>query len=359
MNVQLTAPQFQKKLLDWFDQYGRKSLPWQQNKTPYRVWISEIMLQQTKVSTVIPYFERFMKQFPDLKSLSNATQDEVLHLWAGLGYYSRARNLHHASKIMMEKHHGQIPDTFTELKNLPGIGQSTAGAILSIAFQKPATILDGNVKRVLARLFGITEPINEKKIENQLWTLAHQYTPENRIADYTQAMMDLGATLCVPKNPDCAHCPFMKCCVATLNHLTEFLPNKKAASPLPIRKTTFLIFKKNKEILLYKRPAKGIWGGLFSLPEIEGSPTKRTISVFCKKHFKTTFHSYQTLPSFRHTFTHYHLDIFPVMFEVKKNIKHLIVYHADQIWYHSQNPTAVGLPKPVQTLLRQLYLRKF
>src|SRR5579862_6423950 len=199
----MKVTQFQKSILTWFDQHGRKHLPWQKNKTPYRVWVSEIMLQQTQVSTVIPYFERFMLQFPDITQLANAHEDAVLHLWAGLGYYSRARLLHRAANKIVADYHGQFPNTLDELKKLPGIGPSTAGAILAIAFNQTATILDGNVKRVLARFHGITAPINEKKIEDQLWELAISYTPHHRVADYTQAIMDIGATLCTRSKPDC------------------------------------------------------------------------------------------------------------------------------------------------------------
>src|SRR3990167_8286209 len=204
----LTPKKFQQLLCQWFDTHGRKNLPWQKNKTPYRVWLSEIMLQQTQVSTAIPYFQRFLTRFPTIKSLANASEDEVLHLWTGLGYYSRARNLYHAAKLVVEKHHGKFPDQLEELEKLPGIGRSTAGAILSIAFEKKATILDGNVKRVLTRLYGITEWVGEKKIIEALWKLAEKYTPAFRCADYTQAIMDLGATLCIRGKPACEKCPF-------------------------------------------------------------------------------------------------------------------------------------------------------
>ena len=240
----MTPHQFQTLLLNWFDHSGRKHLPWQQNKTPYRVWISEIMLQQTQVKTVIPYFERFMQQLPDIVSLANAHEDKVLHLWAGLGYYSRARNLHRAAKIIVETYQGNFPDTVFSLQQLPGIGQSTAGAIVAIAFNQKAAILDGNVKRVLARLHGISEPVNEKRTEKKLWELAEHYTPDKRAADYTQAMMDLGATLCTPSKPACTACPLIQHCVAHQLDIVDVLPKKKTTRELPIRSATFLIVKK-------------------------------------------------------------------------------------------------------------------
>lgn len=351
--VEITAQQFQKLILGWFNRHGRKHLPWQHNKTPYRVWISEIMLQQTQVNTVIPYFERFMLQFPDLTSLANAHEDEVLHQWAGLGYYSRARNLHRAAKIIMKKFNGKFPDTVDELQQLPGIGQSTAGAILAIAFNQPAAILDGNVRRVLTRFHGITAPINEKNTENILWNFAVNYTPSKRVADYTQAMMDLGAILCTRSKPRCEICPFVEFCAAYELGITELLPRKKVAKELPTREATFLILKKNHQILLYKRPPMGIWGSLWSLPEISGQPEKKLIGTFCRQNFRISVTDYQPLEPFRHTFSHYHLDIFPVVITLKKEPAR-IMEAEQQIWYNPMEPKPVGLPKPVVSILRGL-----
>jgi len=272
----ISDKQFQNRLLTWFDQHGRKHLPWQQNKTAYRVWISEIMLQQTQVNTVIPYYQRFMQRFPDLSSLAQAEPDEVLHLWAGLGYYSRARNLHRAAQLIMQNHQGEFPASLAILQKLPGIGQSTAGAILALAFNQPAAILDGNVKRVLARFHGITDFINEKSVENRLWELAAHYTPKKCVADYTQAMMDLGATLCIRGKPACERCPLSEDCLARQQNIAALLPRKKAARELAVRTATFVVFKMQASILLHKRPDKGIWGGLWSLPEFAGEPEKKT-----------------------------------------------------------------------------------
>lgn len=349
----MTPQQFQHAVLNWFHQHGRKHLPWQENKTPYRVWISEIMLQQTQVNTVIPYFQRFMQHFPNLIALANAHEDEVLHLWAGLGYYSRARNLHRAAKMVAAKYAGQLPETIEGLCELPGIGRSTAGAILSIALNQPTPILDGNVKRVFARFHGIMEPVNEKRVENTLWDIASQYMPTDQAAEYTQAMMDLGATLCTRSKPACTRCPLIESCVAHQQNIVTLLPKKKVTRALPVRTATFVIIKKGKQILLRKRPPTGIWGGLWSLPEIPGQVAPETVHAYCYQelHIKTT--DYSTLTAFRHTFSHYHLDIFPVLVKVKSSS--LKVMEAEQqIWYNPNEPESVGLPKPIQTIMRAL-----
>jgi len=240
----LDPKRLQKLIFTWFDRYGRKNLPWQQNKTPYRVWLSEVMLQQTQVSTVIPYFERFLQQFPDIESLANAPLDSVLHLWTGLGYYSRARNLHKTAGLIKKNFAGIFPETLDALEDLPGIGRSTAGAILSIAFKKPAAILDGNVKRVLTRLQGLTEWPGEKESLTYLWKAAIHYTPLNRPDDYAQAMMDLGATICVRGTPSCEKCPLKKYCIAHLQGIEKNLPRQKPKKKLPVRHATLFFYSK-------------------------------------------------------------------------------------------------------------------
>jgi A/G-specific adenine glycosylase len=339
-------------LLDWFEHHGRKHLPWQQDKTPYRVWVSEIMLQQTQVKTVIPYFQTFMQHFPHLAALAQAKEDEVLHIWTGLGYYSRARNLHRAAIKILNEFDGHFPHLITDLITLPGIGRSTAGAIRSLAFNQPAAILDGNVKRVLARFHGITQPINEKKAENTLWELAEKHLPHERAADYTQAIMDLGATCCTPKLPACHACPLSHDCVAHAKNITAILPIKQATRTLPIKTSTFLIIQQ-KGILLEKRPNSGIWGGLFSAPEIPEEPDLALIKDFCQKHFDFLVKSPQILPHFRHTFTHYHLDIHPVLVRVSTK-KKINLTKATQIWYNPHQLQSVGLPKPIQLILRYI-----
>lgn len=349
----ITATSFQQKLLKWFDQHGRKELPWQIAKTPYRVWVSEIMLQQTQVATVIPYFLKFMHAFPDITKLAHAHEDSVLHLWAGLGYYSRARNLHRAAKMVMSDFGGQFPGELEALQTLPGIGPSTAGAIRSIAFNQPAPILDGNVKRVLTRIHAITQPPSDKATEETLWKLAVAYTPKKRVADYTQAIMDLGATLCTRSKPNCPQCPFHKSCNAYALGIVDQVPAKKTTTRIPTREATFLIIKQGKRVLLHKRPSIGIWGGLFSVPEIAGVADSKDITRYCRQHLKLNVTALQPLTSFRHTFSHYHLTIHPILLTIKKP-NSTIMEDDQQIWYNLSQPENVGLPKPVQSILREL-----
>lgn len=344
---------FQQLVLTWFDQFGRKNFPWQQNKTAYRVWVAEIMLQQTQVTTVIPYFHRFLGQFPDLASLAQASEDEVLHLWAGLGYYSRARNLHRSAQIIQTRLQGKFPDNIEQLQSLPGIGRSTAGAILSCAFNKKAAILDGNVKRLLTRLHALTTPIDDKKTIDQLWVLAEKYTPSKRVADYTQVMMDLGATLCTRKNPRCTECPVATHCQAYQQGLTEALPYKKKRAGLPVRKATLLVLQNKDTVLLQKRPSTGIWGGLWSLPEIADQPSPQQIKHFCLKNFQLHAKKVQALKPFRHSFTHFHLEIFPVHL-VLTGPRPKTMDRETQIWYSFRRPEAIGLPAPILSLLGKL-----
>lgn len=349
----LTASTMQKRLLAWFDQHGRKSLPWQINKTPYRVWVSEIMLQQTQVSTVIPYFERFMQRFPSVSALASADENDVLHLWAGLGYYSRARNLHRAAKTIQHDLGGKFPDTLETLSALPGIGNSTAGAILSIAYQIPTPILDGNVKRVISRLHGILTPVNDRKTEQTLWQLATRYTPQKRVADYTQAIMDLGATVCTRSKPGCTECPLERYCIAAAEDLTTSIPAKKTTKKIPTKQATLLVIQHQGKILLQKRPSSGIWGGLYSLPELSGIADDDSISRYCQKAFNLTVKALQPLENFKHTFSHYHLQIHPILLKVKRSVAR-IMEDGQQIWYNLEQPDNIGLPKPVQTILQRL-----
>lgn len=350
----ISARTFQTALLRWFDENGRKKLPWQQNKTPYRVWVSEIMLQQTQVKTVIPYFERFMQRFPNLHQLAQSTLDEVMHLWAGLGYYSRARYLHQTARLLVKHHRGQFPCQLETLQTLPGIGRSTAGAILSIAFNQPTAILDGNVKRVLTRVCGVIDPINVGSTEKTLWQLSEKFTPKDRVADYTQAIMDVGATLCTRTQPQCGHCPFKRYCFAYQHEMVELLPKKKQKRELPLRAASFIILKKNTQVMLVKRSYPGIWGGLWCFPEMEGLPEQDALIQFCRKQWRRSFsNEFKKLDSFRHHFTHYSLDVFPVLIELKKSRKKMDSPH--QIWYNMRKPIDLGMPKPVHTILKQLY----
>lgn len=347
-----TPAQFQKALLRWFDEHGRKDLPWQINKTPYRVWVSEIMLQQTQVTTVIPYYDRFMKRFPTLKSLASAPEDEVLHLWTGLGYYSRARNLHKAAQKIQTEFKGRFPDNLDDIVSLPGIGQSTGGAILSIAFKQQATILDGNVKRVLARYLGITEPINQTHIEAAMWEAAIRYTPKARVDDYTQAIMDLGATHCTRSKPQCATCPLKKTCEGLALGVAESLPRKTSAKAIPTKQAAFLVIEHAGKILLEKRPSKGIWGGLYALPQVDGTPTQTEIKTYCKTHLQQTVKRVERLAGFRHTFSHYHLELQPYRLPIH-NVTSAINART-QLWYDPEQPSSIGLPKPIVTILKSL-----
>lgn len=344
--------QFSNAVLRWFDQHGRKNLPWQHNKTPYRVWISEIMLQQTQVTTVIPYFENFMRRFPDLKTLAKASVDDVLHAWAGLGYYSRARNLHKAAQMVLKEFAGKFPDNLEDLMTLPGIGRSTAGAILSIAFGQRATILDGNVKRVLARFLAVREPLSNRNTEAALWAAAEDMTPTKRSADYTQAIMDLGATHCTLRQPQCPQCPLAAHCQGYAEGIAALLPIKKATKVIPTREATFIILEQDSKILLEKRPPYGIWGGLWSLPEISGKPNHKAIREYCNEVLRYRPKSLEILKPFRHTFSHYHLEIHPVVVKTLPTAK--IMADDRQIWYNLKQPKAVGLPKPIQTIVRNL-----
>jgi A/G-specific adenine glycosylase len=351
LSKKMIKKNFSAMLLHWFKKHGRKDLPWQQNKTPYRVWVSEIMLQQTQVATVIPYFNRFLKRFPTVEQLAHAKEDEILHYWTGLGYYQRARNLQKAAKKIITDF-PSFPDTLDSLQTLPGIGRSTAGAILSIAFEKRASILDGNVKRVLTRLQGITEWPGDKKIEEALWKIADQLTPQKKVADYTQAIMDLGATLCTRQKPHCDECPFKQDCIAHQKGMEGSIPRSKPKKKLPVKTATLLLLRKNvTHILLQKREKKGVWKGLWSLPEIEGHASHQVISDFCRAQFSVNLKKITQGELFRHTFSHYHLDILPMILDLKKS--DIILEETHQIWYNLQSSQRIGLPAPVKTLLRQ------
>jgi len=343
------------QLLAWFDQNGRKNLPWQKDKTPYSVWLSEIMLQQTQVTTVIPYFEKFMLRFPTLDILAVTPEEEVLKYWAGLGYYARGRNLHKTARILA-KQKQNLPDQLDALIALPGIGKSTAGAILSIAYKKRAVILDGNVKRVLTRIFAIKGWSGKKEVENKLWQLADRLTPENRFDDYTQAIMDLGATLCTRSQPKCGQCPWQDNCQAfKIAAVTEF-PFKKPQKNRPIKTCWLLDIRNEKnESLLLKRPPAGIWGGLWSLPELDKHLTDQQIIDYCAEVFHLHCLLTKKISEFRHSFSHFHLDIHPVILKVKKSIRHNhIDSRQEKIW--SQNFKKLGLPAPISRYLKSRIL---
>lgn len=338
---------FGSALLTWFDQHGRKTLPWQRSATPYGIWVSEIMLQQTQVATVIPYYERFMKRFPTLTSLADADTADVMAHWAGLGYYARARNLHHAARLLCNDDQDQVPAEMEQLLRLPGIGRSTAGAILSMAFGIRAPILDGNVKRVLARYAGVTGWPGQSSVLQQLWDLAERLTPENRVGEYTQAMMDLGATVCTRRNPECGRCPLRTCCQALLTDSVHQLPTLKPRKTLSV-KTSLLLVLRNAEnhFLLERRPSTGIWGGLWSLPEFTD---REALTSWCMARAIDPA-KLESLPLRRHTFSHFHLDYTPVFGRVGHISR--IEDHARTDWLAITEATA--LPAPIRQLLTDL-----
>lgn len=343
----MTPDVFQQKLLAWFALHGRKDLPWQQDISPYRVWLSEIMLQQTQVTTVIPYFQAFIERFPDLDSLACASLDEVLPYWSGLGYYARARNLHKTAQHIHQLQ--RFPDTLDALMTMPGIGQSTAGAILSIAFNNSHPILDGNVKRVLARYKGIFGWTGDSQINKQLWKFAEELTPVAQCADYTQAIMDLGATICTRSKPLCNSCPLASDCVAKNTDTVALLPTPKPRKKLPVKQRIFLLLKNDQQqILLEKRPPVGIWGGLWSLPEFD---TIEAAQDFCLTR-ALSIETQQLLPTLRHTFSHYHLDYTPLLIQTHSPTN--FVMEAEQsLWYNSKQMVSLGLASPIQQLLQQ------
>lgn len=338
---------FADSLIRWYRLHGRFDLPWQQDRSLYRCWVSEIMLQQTQVSTVIPYFERFMQRFPDCASLARASMDDVLLLWAGLGYYSRARNLHKAAVIIDEKYQGVFPSLYDDVLALPGIGPSTAGAILAQALGQRHAILDGNVKRVLARYQAIDGWPGQADVEKQLWQWAESYTPQQDVAAYTQAIMDLGATVCTRSSARCELCPVMESCQARLHGRVAELPARKPKKALPVRKKRLLIIRNNEgHYLMQKRPPAGIWGGLWSLPELM---MEQQVAETVMQNWQLTVTGYQDLPVFRHTFSHFHLDITPCEVSIDVEIKAV----ADEACYQWRaDITKLALAAPVSAILR-------
>jgi len=340
-----------RRLLAWFDRHGRTDLPWQRSRDPYRIWVSEIMLQQTQVSTVIPYYERFLKRFPDAQTLARARLDSVLHRWTGLGYYARARNLKKAAERIVREHGGRFPRDIESVSALPGIGRSTAGAILAFAFDQRHPILDGNVKRVLTRLHAIQLPVTYRTTEQQLWELAEQYTPRTRIANYTQAIMDLGATLCRPRNPDCATCPLAKDCRARALGKPENYPMRIARPVLPVKQTVMLMIRDARgRVLLTRRPPAGLWGGLWGFSECapDVSPT-----THCRDALGLTVKIAEPWPVLRHSFSHYRLDITPLP-ACLAGTAAALRETSPTVWFDPARPDTRGLAAPVKSLLQKL-----
>lgn len=339
---------FSQNLLKWFDQSGRKDLPWQHPATAYRVWISEIMLQQTQVATVIPYFNKFIQQYPDIQTLADAPLDEVLSLWAGLGYYARARNLHKTAGIINQAR--KFPDSLEGLVALPGIGLSTAGAILSIAYHKSQPILDGNVRRVFARFKAIQGWTGSTKVNKQLWVISTRYTPKERVADYTQAIMDLGATVCTRSKPKCIDCPLQINCMALEQQRVHELPTPKPSKKIPVKQSTFIIaIDQDKQIYLEKRALTGIWGGLWSVPELT-SVAELDAWLYAKSIVVTKKQLWEIR---RHTFSHFHLDYQPIVLNVEYPINNVLEAEKT-LWYKHLQTKNIALPAPVKQLFDEM-----
>jgi len=339
-----------ERLLDWFDRHGRHDLPWQHPRTPYRVWLSEIMLQQTQVSVVIGYFQRFVAALPDLGTLAAAPLDQVLALWSGLGYYARARNLQAAARRCVERHDGELPRDLDALMALPGIGRSTAGAILAQAWDERTPILDGNVKRVLCRLRAIEGWPGSTPIDKRLWALAQDLLPETRMADYSQALMDLGATVCTRANPDCDACPLRETCLAHRQGRTAELPTPRPGKRLPLREAHMLILRDDEgRVLLERRPPVGLWASLWSLPE---RPDLEQSRDWFDRHFNSGFDHARPLEPLLHGFSHYKLKIRPLLIAVNGS-RDAIADNDGMRWVTPAELSGLGLPAPVRKLLQE------
>jgi A/G-specific adenine glycosylase len=335
-------------LLRWHALDGRKDLPWQLDRTPYRVWVSEIMLQQTQVATVVPYYQRFMARFPDVRALASARLDEVLHQWSGLGYYARARNLQRAAQLVVQRHRGEFPTTRDEIEALPGIGRSTAAAILALSRGERHAILDGNVKRVLARCFAVAGFPGERTVERRLWELAEQCTPDEGVATYTQAIMDLGATICTRANPACLLCPLNAFCAACARGEQSRFPEPRPRRSRPRRAAWLVLARRGSKVLIERRPPTGIWGGLWALPEF---PTREHAAQWCSEHLSGAAPP-KPATALRHAFSHFDFDMKPLL--VVCAGKSPALRDDDRYrWYDPGSPAEVGLPRPIATLLNR------
>jgi A/G-specific adenine glycosylase len=344
---------FAEKLIAWQQVHGRHDLPWQQTRDPYAVWVSEIMLQQTQVSAVIGYYGRFMARFPTIASLAAASQDEVMQHWSGLGYYSRARNLHHAAQTIMREHGGVFPQDFTQIQTLKGIGRSTAAAISVFSFQQPQTILDGNVKRVLARLHAVDGWPGLPLTEKRLWSLAESLLPAANLPAYIQGLMDFGATLCTRSKPRCHDCPMQGECQAFQQQRVAQLPVSKPRKAIPEKQTTMLMILDGGEILLEKRPDKGIWGGLWSFPECQ--PDQISVQQ-TQERYGMQAESLEGLPVLWHTFTHFKLEITPQPLQLVGE-RPVLPPHLQ--WLPLADAINAALPTPVRTLLQTLQQSRY
>jgi A/G-specific adenine glycosylase len=335
---------FASALIAWHGRHGRRGLPWQATRDPYRIWLSEVMLQQTQVATVIPYYARFLRRFPTARDLAQASEDDVLRLWSGLGYYARGRNLHAAAKQIALN---GFPRTASAIQDLPGIGRSTAAAIAAFAFGERAPILDGNVKRVLARYHGIEGWPGDKPVESALWSRAEALLPENDVATYTQALMDLGATVCTSRAPRCDGCPVRLGCQARKLGRTVDIPAPRPRKALPRKSVTWLLLLDGNRILLEKRPSSGLWGGLWSFP---AAPT-RDLPGYCRGTLRCELRSRRALEPLEHGFTHFRLLIRPLVCKVRRMPD---PETSGRRWMDMATAHSSGVPAPVRTLIGRL-----
>jgi A/G-specific adenine glycosylase len=344
-------PEFPEKLSAWQRLHGRHDLPWQGTRDPYRIWVSEIMLQQTQVAAVVGYYRRFMDRFPEVSTLAAASEEEVLRLWSGLGYYARARNLQKAARTIAEKHAGRFPETAEEIESLPGIGRSTAAAIAAFAFGERVAILDGNVKRVLARRFGIEGYPGSTRVEKAMWDLADALLPSHEsglMERYTQGLMDLGATVCTRGRPACGKCPIKGDCIAFSTGRVSELPFPRPKKAYPTRQAQWIVMRHTNDILLERRASSGIWGGLWSFPELSGQDLK----AHCKSEYGCVLSENLALPSFSHGFTHFRLEISPVLCSVESREPR--AESSDRKWMHIEEAMGAAVPVPVRKVLRAL-----
>jgi A/G-specific adenine glycosylase len=349
---------FAMKMIRWQKRHGRHHLPWQNTHDPYPIWLSEIMLQQTQVAIVIPYYLRFLQHFPDIKSLASASLDEVLVQWSGLGYYSRGRNLHQAARLVANNHNGMFPEEVEVIRQLPGVGRSTAAAIAVFAYGARSAILDGNVKRILARCFGIEGYPGERKVEALLWQKAQELLPEQDgksanggIEAYTQALMDLGSTVCVRFKPKCASCPLQQDCIAFRDDAVGRLPAPRPRKPTPERETVLLLLTANGKILLEKRPARGIWGALWCLPEM---PVSENVREYCAARFGMGVTPLPQMPLLVHTFTHFRLRIYPQPLQVDSSFAASQAPKGEDRWVTLREALKTAIPAPVSKLLNDM-----
>ncbi|HZQ62785.1 MAG TPA: A/G-specific adenine glycosylase [Casimicrobiaceae bacterium] len=344
----MSAKTFAARILLWHRRHGRHDLPWQGTRDPYRIWLSEVMLQQTQVTSVIPYFQRFVEAFPDLASLAAASLDDVMRLWSGLGYYRRARHLHEAARIIVREHHGVFPRDVEAIAALPGIGRSTAAAIAAFAFGTRGAILDGNVKRVLARHCGVEGYPGSPQVEGALWNIAEAELPETGIEAYTQAMMDLGATVCVRSRPRCDACPVANDCIALRTHRVEMLPTPRPARVLPQREVDVLMIESDGAWLFERRGSAGVWSGLWSLPELaRGDDPVQS----CRLRFGLEVSTTERLPPIEHAFTHYRLTMHPVRLVAASPLVQASA--PDRAWITSEAAIRGALPAPIKRLVQR------